>query len=122
MYDSIRNYTQLSPIYATIDSKKPLSDCNYIFLIDTLFVYCDIKKDEVDDFNDMSTTDYKPLIIDALCGYKLENNIVVFKLDTTKYPVYKIKKVILSPGNITILNHLFTLQLIFYIMLQYSKD
>jgi interferon gamma-inducible protein 30 len=95
-YASMRDYEkEISPIYATADSKKPLSDCKIIVLFDIEFAYCDIKANEVDDFNDMSLSYDMPLANSILCGYKEENEVIVYKLDKTKYPVFKIKRVIL---------------------------
>ena len=86
----------LGPIYANEDAEKPLSDCRYIFLGGVDLVYCDIKEEEVDYFYDQLIS---PMVSLIYCGYKEYVFQYVVKLDTTKYPVFKIKKFILPPGN-----------------------
>jgi hypothetical protein len=85
----------LPPIYANENSKTPLSGCKYVYLGGNDLVYCDIKQNEVDYFDDMSSYAFDPMLYDILCGYKLDIFAFVYKLDTTKYPVFKIKKFIL---------------------------
>ena len=97
----------IGPIFPNINAEKALSDCKYIFLGGNDFAYCDIKKDEIDDFQDLSTS--YPLVSQILCGYKEEMEAAVYKLDTTKYPVFKIKKFILPPGKTIKKNSVFTL-------------
>ena len=84
-----------SPIYANENTTNALSDCKY-FKFDIMeFVYCDIKQKEVDYFDDFSKLSYTPLVHNVLCGVKEESNVIVYKLDLTKYPVFKIKSLVL---------------------------
>ena len=95
IYNDNDDFMTLPPIYANENSKTPLSGCKYVYLGGNDLVYCDIKQNEVDYFDDMSSYAFDPMLYDILCGYKLDIFAFVYKLDTTKYPVFKIKKFIL---------------------------
>ena len=88
----------ISPIYANINSVKALSDCNYFDLDGNEYVYCNIKQDEVDYF-DNYTSISNPLAYNVLCGVKEEIGVFVLKLDTTKYPIFRVKSLLLPLEN-----------------------
>ena len=98
-YNNNGDDRKIAPIYATENSEKPLSDCKYFYILETEFVYCDIKENEVNDFQDMSAREDYPLVNSIFCGYKEDTYVIVYKLDTTKYPVFKVKSLILPPGD-----------------------
>ena len=58
----------LPPIYPNIASSTPLSDCHKID--DIPFVYCEIKKNELNYFNYYSYPLENPIVYNMLCGYK----------------------------------------------------
>ena len=80
-----------SSIYANEDSLIPLSNCHYTNVGGNDLIYCDIKKNEVDYFQDYASG-YSSMYYDIICGYKLDIYAFAYKLDTTKYPIFKIKK------------------------------
>ena len=86
-------------IYANDNSSLPLRDCDYLEFEDIYFIYCDIKKDEIDYFEEMSTKNDNPLAYSILCGYKEPIDVVAYKLDTSKYPIIKLKNMILPEGD-----------------------
>ena len=88
----------ISPIFANINSVKALSDCNYFALDGNEYVYCNIKQDEVDYF-DNYTSISNPLAYNVLCGVKEEIGVFVLKLDTTKYPIFRVKSLLLPLEN-----------------------
>ena len=89
----------IPPIYANIYAEKPLRDCNYIDFEGYYFAYCDLKNDEIDYFDDMYTMDFNPIVYSVLCGAKESSYKMGVKLDTTKYPVFKVNNFILPEGN-----------------------
>ena len=81
-------------IYANEKINIPLSDCKYLDF-EYYFVACDLKKDEINYFDDMSSMNYNPLVYDILCGYKEPIYAVAYILDKTKYPVFKFRNLVL---------------------------
>ena len=84
----------ISPIYPNINSTYYLSNCHNVSFVDFDFVYCDIKQNEVDYFYDMNDSNATSLVYNVLCGHMEEVSVIVYKLDISKYPVFKIKKFI----------------------------
>ena len=99
MEDEYENEPKIPPIYANENAKNPLSNCNYLVIEEDYFVYCDLNKDEIEDFNDMYSTKDYPLSYGILCGYKESTETYAYKLDTTKYPIFKFKNLILPEGD-----------------------
>ena len=98
-YSSLSINEGLPPIFANPLSKTPLSDCRklkYNGSLTEYFLYCNIKKDEVSDFEDYATrqTDY-PMIYYYLCGGRTTTNTITYQLDKSNYPVFRIKSLIL---------------------------
>ena len=89
----------ISPIYPNKNSTTSLSSCEYINLGGIELVNCNIKQNEVDYFDSVNELSYTPLVNTILCGYKEEIPVIVYKLDKTKYPVFKIKSLILPDGD-----------------------
>ena len=90
---------KIPPIYANENAAFQLSNCNYLLIEGDYFVYCDLKKEEIEDFNDMYIINDYPLSYGVLCGYKERTEIYAYKLDTTKYPIFKFKNLILPEGD-----------------------
>jgi len=89
----------LPQIYANKNAvTKPLSDCHKAPLPPYneyfSYIYCDIKADEVDYFKDNDHQDDSPMVYDILCGFKEDTETIAYKLDKTKYPVFRVKKLI----------------------------
>ena len=85
-------------IYAKDNSKVPLSNCNYFDFQDNYLINCEVGKNEVDYFNDMTLSEENPMAYGILCGYQQPFYAYAFKLDTTQYPVFKFKSLILPDG------------------------
>ena len=91
----------IAPLYSNQNSTIALSDCGKITFFDFEFVYCDLKKKEIDYFNDMNNPSSHPyMVYDVLCGAKEDFSTIVYKLDTSKYPVFKVKKFMLPQEKI----------------------
>ena len=90
----------IAPIYANQNSTNSLSNCNNVTFFDFDFVYCDLKQNELNYFDDMNILNKSPLVYDVLCGFKEDFGTFVYKLDITKYPVFKIKTFILPQDKI----------------------
>ena len=78
------------------NSQKPLSDCHRIQFdkegVGADIVYCNIKKDELDYFDGNIVSDIST-VYDTWCGKKNTTGTTVYKLDKTKSPVFRLKKV-----------------------------
>ena len=89
----------LSPIYPNYNVNTPLSDCHIVQINlngeNLEWVYCNIKKDEIDYFDDFSEQSDSPLLYNIFCGYKEITGTIANKLDKSKFPVFKIKSLIL---------------------------
>ena len=96
----------LPPIYANENSQIALSDCNYLYLGGDSFIYCDIKESELSYFNNR----HNYMCYDILCGYKELIYAIVDRLDTSKYPVFKIKNFFLPEEKTLRKNTMFTLK------------
>ena len=86
--------SKISPIYGP-KSEKALSDCHKIQFQDeegTEAIYCNIKKDELNYFDDKESSD-TPIVYDVFCGYKYPTYTFVYKLNKIYYPVYRFKKI-----------------------------
>ena len=97
-----------SSIYVNEDSLIPLSDRHYTNVGGNDLIYCDIKKNEVDYFQDYGSG-YSPMYYDIFCGHKLDIYAFAYKLDTTKYPIFKIKKLIFPEEKVLTYETQFTL-------------
>ena len=82
-------------IYPKEDSNIPLSNCQYFDFQGNSLINCEIKKDELDYFDDMSSMNENSMSYGILCGYNQPLFAYAYKLDTTKYPVFKFKSLIL---------------------------
>ena len=96
----------LPPIYANENSDVALSDCKYLYLGGVSFIYCDIKESELSYFNNR----YNYMCYDVLCGYKELTFAIASKLDTSRYPVFKIKAFILPEQKTLRKNTMLTLK------------
>ena len=86
----------ISPIFPNINIDKALSECNRIQFGGLTLIYCDIKNEEIDYFEDLSQqSEDSDLVYYIDCGTKISTSTYVYKLDKTKYPVFKIKSFII---------------------------
>ena len=87
----------LPPIYANEDNTVPLSDCKKTILYNEKaenhnLVICNLKANEIDYFKGYPDVK-KNLVYDIFCGYKQTTNTFAYKIDKTKYPVFKVKDI-----------------------------
>ena len=90
--------SELPPIYANINNLIALSDCQKFTLSEEInldLIYCDIKQKEVSYFEDLSTQSDSPMVYNLLCGYVTSTSTIAYKLDKTKYPVFRVKNLYL---------------------------
>ena len=96
--DKDKNY--LPPIYSNVHSTLPLSDCRKLIIHEKAenhnLIICDLKKDEIDYFDEYKEENNNSIVYDTLCGKKQSTDTYVYKLDKEKYPVFKIKKIYLE--------------------------
>ena len=101
-YDDFR--TDLPYIYSNKNSENPLSGCykkklyrnDYTYYV----IYCSIKENELDYFEDYSNASDSPMVYNVLCGYKESTGTFAYKLDKSLYPVFRVKKVYLPDTEI----------------------
>ena len=85
----------VSKIYPNKDISTPFSNCKLTDIeldTDYYLLNCKLTQDDIDNIpqnNDL------PIAYDILCGRKEKTTAYVLKLDTTKYPIYRIKEFIL---------------------------
>ena len=99
-YSIYENDLSLLPkIYPNINIEQALSNCTIIseaFDENDYYIYCRIKKEEINYFDSNKNL---PMTYDILCGTKEPMNAFVYKLDKTKYPVFKVKYFIMPEGD-----------------------
>ena len=96
-YESLGNDDgKITPIYPNINIDTALKECHRVLIGGLSLVYCDIKNEEIDYFEDFSQiSDQSDLVYNIDCGIKITTFTYVYKLDKTKYPVFKIKNFII---------------------------
>ena len=95
LYEPSTDERKISKIYPNKNILTALSDCQYIpekFYEDFYFVYCKIKKNEINYFKYFNSL---PLTYDILCGSKEPMDAKVNIIDKTKYPVFRVQYLIL---------------------------
>ena len=79
---------------------KPLSDCSQSGFNknngQNIISYCDIDEEELNYFDDYSKENKNSIYTQQYCGVYLPQNIIIYKLDKSKYPVFRIKHFIAS--------------------------
>ena len=92
------NYSEddrlISNIYPNINSKEPLK-CQKLGLSNNnqTFLYCKFTEKQI---NELGGNNFDlSLVYDIKCGQKKEMVATVYKLDTTKYPIFTITKILL---------------------------
>lgn len=85
----------LDKFYPNINAISPLSNCKEETYIGSkmMVVICKIQSSELSYFSNSVSL---PLVYDALCGLKVETSSSVGLLNKNKYPVYRIKKLLLD--------------------------
>ena len=92
----------LSKIYPNKNSNSYLKNCKIQelyenILNDKYIIYCNINSNEVDYFNNSANIiDDSYLEYDVLCGSRETIEAIVYKLDKTKYPLFRIKQFVLN--------------------------
>jgi len=90
-YQSEDDLGLVSNIYPNENIEASLSNCTIIPLIINVnytYIYCKLKKEEINYFENNEDL---PLAYDIFCGVKELIDVVVHKLDKTKFPVFKVK-------------------------------
>ena len=84
----------ISKIYPNKNNNNALSNCKKVtdIEIDIDLIQCKMNSNEINYFQQ---NDQSPLAYDILCGEKEETGAIVHELDTTKYPVFRVKELIL---------------------------
>ena len=88
-----------SKIYINQNSQTNFSDCNVVKYQDGDYfvILCSITQNEL-NYIESSNNKNLPIVYDILCGEKEVTNMIVHKLDKTKYPVFRVNKVVLPQG------------------------
>ena len=96
IFSSFSGDTNLvSKIYPNKEVTSSFSNCKLTDIEiekDSYLLYCKLT---VDDIANIPQNNNIPLVYDTLCGKKEKASVFINKLDTTKYPVYRIKEFIL---------------------------
>ena len=94
LYLPFSNETKFIPnIYTNNNTKKIIRKCYGLNLVNYNYIFCNISNRDIDYFN-KGSQNYS-LVYDIYCGKKEEIPIYVHQLDKTKYPVLRIKYLIL---------------------------
>ena len=88
----------MPPIIANDNHGTPLSNCNKT-TIDInkgqdyygSIAYCDINEEELNYFDDYSTKSDRKMLNRVRCGIHLYQDIITYRLDKDKYPIFRIK-------------------------------
>ena len=93
----------LNPLYPNSETNKALSDCHTIELNLESWVYCNLKEEEINYFEDFAAEDAtkNPMVYNALCGNKQNTYTRVYKLNKNYFPVFKVDSLII-PNKIKI--------------------
>ena len=88
----------VSKIYTNKNVDTSLSNCQVsdITINENYLIYCKLNQNEVNLF---SQDNNSPLAYYIMCGGIEETQAIVRKLDTTKYPIYRVKKIVLPYDN-----------------------
>ena len=88
----------VSKIYRNKNVDTSLSNCQVsdITINENYLIYCKVSQNEVNLF---SQDNNSPLAYYIMCGGIEETQAIVRKLDTTKYPIYRVKKIVLPYDN-----------------------
>ena len=86
------NDSTLPKIYLDKIYKYPFTKCDHVKISTKLkynFVFCEFSKDNINyiEKNQKQTVN---LYYDILCGYPYNSNVIIKKLDTKNYPVFKV--------------------------------
>ena len=95
IYMPSTNEKSISKIYPNEKITTALSDCKFIdieIVKDNYLIYCKIKQNEINYFEYDNNL---PLAYDILCGHKERTDVIVHKLDKSKYPLFRVKQIIL---------------------------
>ena len=112
-HDDDANKDFLPPIYSKNDNTHPLSNCkksiikieseNYNLLV------CELKNEEINNFDEYNEGNKNQMVYDILCGQKQETKTYAYKLDKTKYPIFKYKNINIDKNGEISSNTLFEL-------------
>ena len=86
-YEINDDFCLVSNIYPNINNGLGLNNCTIISEMN-IFIYCRIKQEEIKYFENNKNL---PLAYDILCGIREPMDAFIYKLDKTKYPVFKVK-------------------------------
>ena len=87
-----KNDDYVPQIYPNYKVNTPLSKCKIENFNGWTTIVCDIQDSE---FSYFSSSPHLPLSYEVLCGYKKQMFASVVVLDTKKYPIFKVKQLIL---------------------------
>ena len=101
--------SKMPKIYLNENSKTSLSNCKTMTITENALygIYCEITQAELNYFEPSNNA---PLVYDILCGAKEKTSIVVRRLDKSNYPVFRIKKIIVTEDNRLVYNSLIVVQ------------
>ena len=101
--------SKMSKIYLNENSTTSLSNCKTMTIKENVLygIYCEITQAELNYFEPSNNS---PLVYDILCGAKERTSIVVRRLDKSNYPVFRIKKIIVTEDNRLVYNSLIVVQ------------
>ena len=85
----------VSQIYPNKKSTTPLSNCKSIEKEDYSIIHCSLTSKEINYFDSSL-----PLAYTVLCGSKEPTSAYIHRLDKTKYPLYRVKSLVLPDENL----------------------
>lgn len=98
LYKPVGIDKNMTSILANVNHAIPLSNCKQstFNVEENVLSYCDMNEAELNYFDDYSTKSGNKMLLRCDCGGYYYQNLITYKLDKTKYPVFRIKHFVAS--------------------------
>ena len=96
LYEIFGNKDGMAPIKANENANLDLKNCGmydwvYFSKLNYIPAYCIINEDEFKYFDDYSTQSENPIMLKTHCGIYSYQNLIVYRLNKKKYPIFRIR-------------------------------
>ena len=96
LYEIFGNNDGMAPMKANENGNLDLKNCGmydwvYSSKLNYIPAYCIISEDELKYFDDYSTQSENPIMLKTHCGIYSYQNLIVYRLNNNKYPIFRIR-------------------------------